>query len=139
MGIVGGWIGRDAARAKQFRECGFGEVTRWMHLFVDAVNGRPGASRPPKNVNKLPSLPVLAKEAGAWYSHTYAMSYPRLSAALHGFDAHFRSFQPGEIASRNALEDAVVGAIAILGWTSVVLDVPAGGTMESMAILAGLA
>jgi hypothetical protein len=105
-GITAGWVGRDATRAQVFHDKGAVEVEKSMRRFVNAVNGCPGTKVQGRTV-EFPSLEERAREAGRWYAGAYDVSYPRLSAATHGFDAAFRTVQPGEIAASNALEDAV--------------------------------
>jgi len=97
------------------------------------VNGRPGTKFRLKQI--VPPLRERARVAGRWYESTYDLSYPRLSAASHGFDATLREFQPGEMANANALDDAVSRALAILTWACSVLGrMPeAVGTLNLMA------
>jgi hypothetical protein len=53
-----------------------------------------------------------------------AIGYPRLSVATHGHVGAVDVWQPGLIATANALEDAVTGTLLILLWVSTAVGWP---------------
>jgi hypothetical protein len=115
-GITFGWVGTDDARARQVEHYATEQVSNLLREFVEVVNGRPLTGKFVRT--SFPSLRRRAQDAGEWYASAYGMGYPRLSMATHGLAAAFQPFQPDQMATANALEDAVTGTKFILLWIS---------------------
>jgi hypothetical protein len=112
--ITLGWVGEDEDRARQVEDHAQDQVILSWQEFADAINGKP-LSRSVKRP-ALESLRKRARAAGEFYAGAYGICYPRLSMATHGWAAASQQFQPGLMATANALQDVVTGTTAIVYW-----------------------